>query len=116
MFITQAYAQTAAAAQLSSPVDTIMSLLPFVMIFIVMYFFIIRPQRQQLQTRDAMLAAVKRNDAVVLGGGIVGKVTKVVEGQAEVEVEIAPTVKVTVVRSMIADVRVKAEPIAANAK
>lgn len=108
MFVTPAYAQTGAAP---GP-DMLISILPFLLIFVVMYFLMIRPQRQQMKKRDEMLAAIRRGDSVVLGGGIVGKVVKV--NDADVEVEIASGVKVTAVRSMIADVRVKGEP-AANA-
>lgn len=106
MFVTPAHAQFAGGGS-----DVIMSILPFVLIFVIMYFLIIRPQRQQAKTRDAMLAAVRRNDTVVTGGGMVGKVTKVIDDR-EVEVEIAPNVKVRVVRSLIADVRTKGEPAA----
>ena len=111
MFITPAYAEAGAAPGGS---EFLISLLPFVLIFVIMWFLIIRPQRQQMKRREEMLAAVRRNDTVVTGGGVIGKVTKVVEGDAEVEVEIAQGVKVKVLRSMIADVRVKGEPVAAN--
>ena len=73
-----------------------------------MYFLIIRPQRQQAKQREAMLAAIRRNDTIVTGGGVVGKVTKVVDDN-EVEVEIAKDTKVRVMRAMIADVRTKGE-------
>jgi preprotein translocase subunit YajC len=115
MFVTEALAQTG-AAQAGSGADVIMSILPFILIFVIMYFLIIRPQRQQMKRREEMLNALRRNDTVVLGGGIVGKVTKVTDGQQEVEVEIANGVKVTAIRSLIADVRVKGEPVAANQK
>jgi len=112
MFVTPAYAQASGAA--GGP-DILMSILPFVLIFVIMYFLIIRPQRQQAKKRGEMLAAVRRGDTVVTGGGVVGKVTKVDED--EVEVEIAQGTKVKVVRSMLADVRVKGEPVAnQNAK
>ena len=115
MFITEAMAQTGAGPA-GGGADVIMSILPFILIFVIMYFLIIRPQRQQMKKREEMLNALRRNDTVVLGGGIVGKVTKVTDGQQEVEVEIANGVKVTAVRSLIADVRVKGEPVAANQK
>lgn len=114
MFMTPAYAQT--AAPVGGGTEVLMSILPFILIFIIMWFLIIRPQRQQMQKREAMLAALRKGDTVVLGGGIVGKVTKVVEGATDCEVEIANGVKVTVVRSLIADVQVKGEPVAANQK
>ena len=108
MFVTPAYAQSAAGGQ-----DVIISLLPFLLIFVIMYFLIIRPQRQQMKKREAMLAAVRRNDTVITGGGIVGKVTKVIDDN-ELEVEIAQGTKIRVMRQMLADVRVKGEPAAAN--
>ena len=109
MLITPAYAQSAGAG---AP-DILMSLLPFILIFAIMYFLIIRPQRQQMKKREEMLANIRRNDIIVTGGGLVGKVTKVTD-DPEVEVEIAQGIKVKVVRSLIADVRVKGEPVAAN--
>jgi preprotein translocase subunit YajC len=110
MFITPAYAQGAVAG---AP-DMLMSLLPFVLIFAIMYFLIIRPQRNQAKRRDELLKNIRRNDTIVTGGGVIGKVTKVVEGEPELEVEIAQGVKVKLLRSMVADVRVKGEPVAAN--
>jgi preprotein translocase subunit YajC len=107
MFVTPAYAQTAPAG---GGADILMTFFPLILIFVIMYFLIIRPQRNQMKQREAMLAAVRRNDTVVTGGGIVGKVTKVLDEEKEVELEIAPNVKVRVVRSMIADVRTKGEP------
>jgi len=111
MFVTPAFAQAGGAAQGPS---LIMSLLPFILIFVIMYFLIIRPQRQQVKKREEMLGAIRRNDTIVTGGGVVGKVTKVLEDDGELEVEIAQGTKVRIVRSMVADVRVKGEPVAAN--
>jgi preprotein translocase subunit YajC len=110
MFITPAYAQSAVAG---AP-DMLVSLLPFVLIFVIMWFLIIRPQRTAAKKRDEQLKNIRRNDTIVTGGGIIGKVTKVVEGEPELEVEIAQGVKVKLLRSMVADVRVKGEPVAAN--
>ena len=103
MFVTPAYAQSAGGGS-----DLVLNLLPFVLIFVIMYFLIIRPQRQAQKQREAMLAAVRRNDTVITGGGVVGKVTKVIDDN-EVEVEIASGTKVRVMRSMLADVRTKGE-------
>ena len=111
MFVTPAYAQAAGGS--AGGADVIMSILPFLLIFVVMYFLIIRPQRGQMKKREEMLKSIRRNDTVVTSGGIVGKVTKVVDDH-ELEVEIAQNVKVRVMRSMIAEVRVKGEPVAAN--
>lgn len=104
MFVTPAYAQAGAGAP-----DIFVSILPFVLIFVIMYFLIIRPQRQQLKRRNEMLSAVRRGDTVVTGGGLVGKVTKVINDN-ELEVDLGGGTKVTAVRSMLADVRVKGEP------
>ncbi|KQZ13786.1 MULTISPECIES: preprotein translocase subunit YajC [unclassified Mesorhizobium] len=110
MFVTPAYAQGIGA----SP-DMFISILPFVLIFVIMYFLIIRPQRTQLKKRGEMLAAIRRGDTVVTGGGFVGKVTKVIDDN-ELEIDLGGS-KVTALRSTIADVRVKGEPVAnQNAK
>jgi preprotein translocase subunit YajC len=106
MFVTPAYAQGVGA----SP-DMFISILPFVLIFVIMYFLIIRPQRTQLKKRGEMLAAVRRGDTVVTGGGFVGKVTKVIDDN-ELEIDLGGGTKVTALRSTIADVRVKGEPVA----
>ncbi|MBL4598011.1 MAG: preprotein translocase subunit YajC [Rhizobiaceae bacterium] len=103
MFVTPAYAQSFGGGS-----DLVVSLLPFILIFVIMYFLIIRPQRKAAKTREAMLGAVRRNDSIVTGGGLVGKVTKVIDDN-ELEVEISKDVKVRVMRAMIADVRVKGE-------
>lgn len=106
MFVTPAYAQTSAAGP-----DVFVSIIPFVLIFVIMYFMIIRPQRAQLKKRGEMLAAVRRGDTVVTGGGLVGKVTKVVDDN-EIEVDLGNGMKVTALRSTLMDVRVKGEPVA----
>lgn len=106
MFVTPAYAQTAGAGG----TEMIMSILPFLLIFVIMYFLIIRPQRTQMKKRAEMISNVRRGDQIVTGGGLVGKVTKVVDDN-EVEVEIAEGVKIRVIRSTIADVRAKSEPV-----
>jgi preprotein translocase subunit YajC len=111
MFVTPAYAQGFGATP-----DMFVSVLPFVLIFVIMYFLIIRPQRQQMKKRQEMLASVRRGDTVVTGGGLVGKVTKVTNDN-ELEIDLGGGVKVTALRATIADVRVKGEPIAnQNAK
>ena len=104
MFVTPAYAQTAGGGG-----DLFMSILPFVLMFVIFYFLLIRPQRKQMQERKEMLGNLRRNDTIVTGGGVVGKVTKVIDDN-EIEVEIAKDVKVRVMRNLVADVRVKGEP------
>ena len=90
---------------------TIVQFLPFVAIFVLFYFLLIRPQQKRAKEHAAQIGAVKRGDTVVLGSGMIGKVTRVEE--AEVNVEIAPSVNVRVVKSMIAEVRNRTA-IAAN--
>ena len=111
MFVTPAFAQGTGAAGAG---DAFLQFLPFVLIFVVMYFLIIRPQRTAAKRRDEMLSAVRRGDTVVTGGGIIGKVIKADE--TELEVEIAQGTRVKVLRSSVLDVRVKGEPVPANAK
>jgi preprotein translocase subunit YajC len=90
---------------------TIVQFLPFVAIFVLFYFLLIRPQQKRAKEHAALITAVKRGDTVVLSSGMIGKVTRVEE--SEVNVEIAPSVNVRVVKSMIADVRNRTA-IAAN--
>ena len=107
MFVTPAYAQTGAAGG----ADILIQIVPFLLIFVIMYFLIIRPQRTQLKTREEMLKNVRRGDTVVTGGGLIGKVTKVIDDRGEVEIDLGG-MKVTALRSTIADVRTKGEPVA----
>lgn len=110
MFVTPAYAQGFGGGP-----DVFVSILPFILIFVIMYFLIIRPQRTQMKKRGEMLAAIRRGDTVVTGGGLVGKVTKA--NDDDLEIDLGNGVKVTALRATIADVRVKGEPIAnQNAK
>ena len=108
MWVTPAYAQAGGGSG-----EIMQMLLPFVLIFVIMYFLILRPQRQTAKRREEMLKAIRRGDTVITNGGIVGKVTKVVD-DSEVELQIAEGVKVRAMRSLIAEVRTKAEPVAAN--
>ena len=110
MFISPAYAQ---AAQSAAP-NPLIQLLPMVLIFVIIYFLLIRPQMTARKKHMEMVSNVRRGDVVVTAGGVVGKVTKVLEGE-EVMVEIAEKVTVKVVKSTLTDVRTKPEP-AANDK
>lgn len=87
----------------------IMSFLPLILIFGIMYFLLIRPQQKKLKDHQAMVAALRRGDQVVTQGGIIGKVSKV-KDDGEIELEIAENVKVRVVRATIATVMSKTEP------
>ena len=107
MLVTEAYAQTGAVG---GGADMLIQFLPFVLIFVIMYFLILRPQRQKQQRHKEMIANVRRGDTIVTTGGLIGKVVKVVD-EGEVQVELAEGVKVRVVRGMIAEVRAKGEPV-----
>jgi preprotein translocase subunit YajC len=108
MFITPAYAQAAGGAA-SNP---IMQFLPLILIFAIMYFLMIRPQQKKAKEHKAMVEALRRGDQVITQGGVIGKVSRVKEGENEVEVEIAEGVKVRVVKSTIVQVLNKTEPAA----
>ncbi|GJD98630.1 MULTISPECIES: preprotein translocase subunit YajC [Methylobacterium] len=109
--ITPAYAQGTGAA--ASGTDVILQVVPFVLIFVIMYFLILRPQQRRARQHQDMVKNVRRGDTVVTTGGIVGRVSKVTDEASEIEVEIAEGVRVKVVRTMIAEVRAKGEPVKA---
>ncbi len=104
MFISPAYAQSAGGG------SGLEAMLPLVLIFIVFYFLLIRPQQKKMKDHKEMLGNIRRGDTVITGGGITGKVTKV-DNEQEVTVEIAKDVKVKVQRSLISGVQVKGEPV-----
>ena len=103
--ITPAYAQG-----LGGSPELIYQLLPFVLIFVIMYFLILRPQQKRAKQHQEMVKNVRRGDTLITSGGLVGKVTKVVDDD-QVEIEIADGVRVRQMRSMVADVRSKSEPV-----
>ncbi len=103
MFATPAYAQAAGAAQSGSTASTIVSLLPLVLIFVVFYFLMIRPQQKRMKALQDAVGAVKKGDTVVTAGGLIGKVTKVDE--TEVEIELGTNVKVRAIKSTLAEIR-----------
>lgn len=108
MFVTPAYAQAGGLGGLGGP-DFLMSLLPFVLIFAIMYFLIIRPQRQRMKKHQNLISNLRRGDTIVTSGGLIGKVSKVVD-DGELQVELSEGVKVRIVRSMVQEVRSKSEP------
>lgn len=107
MLITPAYAQAAGAGDTNS---MLMSLLPFALIFVIMYFLILRPQQRKLKEHGDLVKNLRRGDTVVTNGGLVGKVTKVVD-EEQIEVEISDGVRVRQMRSMVSGVRSKGEPV-----
>jgi preprotein translocase subunit YajC len=107
MFVTQAFAQTAAPGIGG---DFLSMILPLVMIMVIFYFLLIRPQQRKVKEHQELVSKVQRGDTVVTNGGLIGRVTKVIDDK-EIQVEIAENVKVKVVRSAISDVRAKGEPV-----
>ena len=107
MLITPAFAQAAAGGDTNS---MMMSLLPFALIFVIMYFLILRPQQKKVKDHAELVKNIRRGDTVVTSGGLVGKITKVVDDD-QIEVEIADGVRVRQLRQMISDVRAKGEPV-----
>jgi len=103
MFISNAYAQTATGG-LPAGLGGLVQFAPLVLIFVVFYFLLIRPQQTQAKELKARQAGLARGDKIVTAGGILGTVKKVTEGDANVDVEIAPNVTVSVVRSTITQV------------
>ncbi len=110
MFVSTAYAQAAGGASAGSSIE---AFLPLILIFVVFYFLLIRPQAKKQKQHKEMLAAVQRGDKIVTGGGILGTVTKS-DDEGEVTVEIAEGVKVKVRRDLIAGVVAKPQPAGAN--
>ena len=107
MLITPAFAQAAGAAGDTN--SMLMSLLPFALIFVIMYFLILRPQQRKVKEHNDLVKNVRRGDTVVTNGGLVGKVTKVVDDE-QIEVEVADGVRIRQMRQMISGVRTKGEP------
>ncbi len=104
MFISPAYAQAAGGG-----FGGLESMLPLILIFVVFYFLLIRPQQKKAKAHKEMLGALRRGDHIVTAGGLVGQITKVVSDN-ELTVEIADGVKVKVMRAMISDIMAKTEP------
>lgn len=111
MFVTPAFAQT-------TPTGTdslLVTMLPFVLIFVIMYFLILRPQQKRAREHAELVKNLRRGDTVVTSGGLVGKVTKVVDDD-QIEVEIADGVRIRQMRSMVSGVRAKTEPAKDDAR
>ena len=107
MFVTPAFAQAAAPGVGSA----LGSIVPLILIFLIMYFLLIRPQQKKLKEHRAMVDALRRGDQVLTSGGIVAKIVKVNE-DGYVEAEIAEGVRVKILRSTITQVMSKTEPAA----
>ena len=111
MLVTPAFAQ-------GSPLGSdslLVTMLPFVLIFVIMYFLILRPQQKRVKEHGELVKNLRRGDTVVTSGGLVGKVTKVVDDE-QIEVEIADGVRIRQMRQMVTGVRAKSEPVKDDAK
>ena len=105
--ITPAFAQGAGA----SGTDFLqVYVVPLALVFVIMYFLVLRPQQRRAKQHQEMVKNVRRGDILVTSGGLVGKVTKVVDDD-QVEIEIADGVRVRQMRSMVTDVRARSEPV-----
>lgn len=106
MFISEAWAQAGAGGGS----DFFVQLFPLVLIFVVFYFLLIRPQQAKVKQQREMLAGVKRGDRVVTGGGIIGLVTKVI-GDNELQVELAEGVRVRIIKQTVTDILKRGESV-----
>ena len=113
MFVTPAFAQDAAAAPSLGAGDMLIQFAPIILLVVIFWFLIFRPQQKRMKAHQAMLSAISRGDTVVTSGGLVGKVTKAVDGE-DLEVEIAQGTRVKVTRGGISDVRSKSTPVNDN--
>src|SRR6476661_1027653 len=105
MFVTPAFAQSGPFGG-----DTFTMLIPFALIIVMMYFLILRPQQKRMREHNDLVKNLRRGDTVITSGGLVDKVTKVVDDE-QVEIEIAEGVRVRQMRSMVQGVRAKSEPV-----
>ena len=110
MFSSPAFAQGLFGGGAGGDGGMLMSLLPFVLIFVIMYFLILRPQQKRVKMHQEMVKNVRRGDTVVTNGGLIGKVTKVIDDD-QIEIEIADDVRIRQLRAMLSEVRAKGEPV-----
>ena len=113
MLISAAYAQGTGITGIFDNQSALIQFLPLVLIFVVFYFLLIRPQQRKAKDHKTMLDALRRGDRVVTGGGIIGTVARV-ENPEEVTVDIADGVRVRVLRSTISSVLARPDPAAAR--
>ena len=111
MFVTTAFAQGSLfGGGAGGEGNLLMSLLPFILIFVIMYFLILRPQQKRVKSHQEMVKNVRRGDTVITNGGLVGRVTKVSDDE-HIEIEIADGVRIRQMRQMLTEVRAKGEPV-----
>lgn len=106
MLISEAWAQTGGGGS----GDFLVQLFPLILIFVVFYFLLIRPQQAKVKAQREMLSGVKRGDRVVTGGGIIGLVTKVISDN-EIQVELAEGVRVRIIKQTITDIVARGESV-----
>lgn len=108
MFSSPAYAQTLGGAPGASGLAAYSGFIPIVLMVVIFYFLLIRPQQARAKQHRQMIEAVKKGDVAVTGGGLIGRVTRV-DGD-EVEIELAPNVRVRAVKSTLTEVRGTSKP------
>jgi preprotein translocase subunit YajC len=106
MFISPAYAQAGGA---SDPFTGL--LIPMLVMILIFYFLVIRPQQQRAKSHRELIEKVRRGDTVITSGGFIGKVVKAADNSDEIEVELTETMRVRVLKSTLMDVRSKGEPV-----
>jgi len=109
MLVTPAFAQSPSGSS-----DLFIQLVPILLMFVIFYMLLLRPQQQRMKQHREMVANIRRGDTVVTSGGIIGKVTKVKDDN-EIEVEIADNTRVRVIKGTVAEVRVKGEAVKESA-
>jgi preprotein translocase subunit YajC len=109
MLITPAFAQTGSGGS-----DFLIQLMPILLMFVIFYLLLLRPQQQRVKAHREMVANIRRGDIVITSGGIIGKVTKV-KDDGEIEVEIAENTRVRVIKGTVTEVRAKGEPVKESA-
>ncbi len=112
MLISPAFAQAGADAGSAAGLA---QFVPLVLIFVIFYFLLVRPQQKKMKDHKAVLEAIRRGDRIVTNGGIVGLVTKVIAEERQLEVEISDGVRVKVMRDMVNTVLSKTEPVSEKA-
>jgi preprotein translocase subunit YajC len=110
MLITPAFAQSGLFGGDGGSGSMILQFMPLILIIVIMYFLVLRPQQQKVKQHQSMVKALRRGDTVITNGGVVAKVTKLVDDD-QIEVEIADGVRVRQMRSMVSEVRAKGEPV-----
>jgi len=109
MLFTPAYAQFGSLGA-GGANSMIIQFMPLILIIVIMYFLILRPQQRKVKTHQEMVKALRRGDTVITNGGLIGKVTKVVDDN-QIEIEISEGVRVRHLRSSVSEVRAKSEPV-----